>query len=125
MTRFDWRLGLKLVCVASILVTSCGGAPLSLDQWQPRWNALTESINDLESSPITHTECQGTLAFLREQKPELTPPPLEDLEVPVASWFNQAEDIFFECDFDDIGRRSFDTLRALEDEVEAVLALEA
>lgn len=74
---------------------------------------------------LTPEQCQELLGYLRVQRTVMTPVPLEDLQTPVDTWFNEAEGIFFECDLDSDGAQdSLLTLEAVEGEVDIVLEVE-
>lgn len=122
--RKSWRLGLFVVY--SLVLVSCGNGSLSLSEWELLWRDTVEQITELETQGITPSQCQETLGYLRVQRPALSPPPLEDLEDPLDSWFGLAEDAFFECRFgsETDKDRTFDTLRTYVAEVETVLTLE-
>ncbi len=124
MSRSDCSVPSRVVLAAAVLLTSCGTASLTLNQWQPRWQEVVERVEEVTTDLTTQAQCEQALRFLREQRPRLTPPPLEDLQGPVTSWFDEAEDAFFECRFDINGRRTRESLAALETEVETVLSLE-
>lgn len=118
-----------LVAMLSIFLTlaSCRAQELPLAEWRPLWQDTVEQIQDMSDEPISQQECSQTLGFLRERRPELSPPPLEDLSKPVDSWFDLAEHAFFECKFVEPGSEVsdvFQRLRVLEAEVELVLNLE-
>lgn len=116
-------VGAALLLLIGLLVSSCGSESLTLDEWQTRWQEVVKHVDQTLAGEITHEECEETLGFLREQRPDLTPPPLTDLREPVDSWFETAEDLFFECAFTgDQGKP--DTLQVLEAEVEIVISLE-
>ena len=75
---------------------------------------------------ITPQQCEEMLAYLRVQRTVLTPVPIEDVKRPFDRWFETAEGILFECDMgDEVVEERLLTLEALEDEIEAVLALES
>lgn len=96
-----------------------------LEEWTPLWQDTVGQIQDMSDQPISQQECNRTLGFLRERRPELSPPPLEDLSNPVASWFGLAEQAFFDCKFVESSEDVFLRLRVLEAEVELVVALES
>lgn len=111
----------------SLILVSCGEEVLPLAEWRPLWQDTVEQVQDMSDEPISQQECNQTLGFLRERRPELSPPPLGDLSGPLDSWFTLAEDAFFECRFGEPGsegRSAFQTLEVFEAEVETVLALE-
>lgn len=118
-----------LVAMLSIFLTlaSCRAQALPLAEWRPLWQDTVEQIQDMSDEPISQQECNQTLGFLRERRPELSPPPLEDLSGPVDSWFDLAEHAFFECEFVEPESEVsdvFQRLQVLESEVELVLDLE-
>lgn len=120
--RFAWLMT-GMVLVTGLMLTSCGGAPMELDEWQQRWQQVTDDVDDTFTETITSDGCENALGYLREQRPDLTPTPLADLRAPVTSWFETAEDLFFECDFAP-GQGKPETLQVLEAEVEIVISLE-
>jgi hypothetical protein len=120
----NWRIaGGALILLVGVLVSSCGDESLTLDEWLPRWQLVVEHVNDTLANQITHEDCEDILGDLREQRPDLTPPPLGDLREPVDSWFEAAEDLFFVCAFTSDQTKP-DTLEVLEAEVELVISLE-
>lgn len=111
-----------------LILASCRAQELPLAEWRPLWQDTVEQIQDMSDEPISQQECIQTLGFLREKRPELSPPPLEDLSNPVDAWFDLAEHAFFECRFVDPGtevRDVFERLRVFEAEVQLVLDLES
>lgn len=115
------------VLISLALSTACDGGGLALDEWEAQWNDVVERVaTTIDEGSATDTVCNQTLGYLREQRPELSPPPLEDLEGPVGAWFDEAESLFFECDWME-GNGSVDRFRTLdtvEAEVRLVLNLE-
>lgn len=109
-------------------VVSCTDGVLPLEDWVMQWDSTVERVQDLRTEPISQQECEETLAFLRNRRDELSPPPLEDLRAPVGEWFGSAEEAFFDCDFGEPGseqRTVFRTLETFEAEVETVIQLES
>ncbi len=109
-----------------LVIVSCGDEMPSLGEWERQWREVVGSVEDQATEPITADQCEQTLAYLRQVRPDLDPPPLPDLEPPVDSWFAEAEDAFFECQFDDQDRRTevFRSLETYEAEVDTVLSIE-
>lgn len=117
---------MALIVSIAVAVASCANGPLPVAEWESRWAETTALVTAARDAAITEAECGRTLSQLREVRPDLSPPPIEDLEVPVDQWFDEAEDVFFECEFSDSETisRAFRTLETLRAEVETVLSLE-
>jgi hypothetical protein len=73
--------------------------------------------------------CETTLAYLRSNRAELLPSPDLAIDDAVNSWFEIAEDAFFECPPESAQMGSFSDayteLGVLEAEIEVVLQLRA
>lgn len=118
-------IGVVLISLA--ISTACNGGALTLDEWETQWDDVVERVaTTVDEGVPTDTVCNQTLGYLREQRPELSPPPLEDLEAPVSAWFDEAEGLFFACDWmeEDGPVDELTTLDTLEAEVQLVLDLE-
>lgn len=106
-------------------ITACAEPRLSLNVWEEVWQQTVDRVAQMENGEIPEDECTQVLAYLREQRPHLSPLPAEGLEKPVNSWFELAQAAFFECPPD--GERvkgwtdAFEQLRVIEAEVAAVL----
>lgn len=92
---------------------------MPIADWSEQWSETVATVDAALSAPLTQETCETTLGYLREQRVDLEPTPLVDLEAPVRSWFDLAEDITFECEL-----RDDDRLGVLESEVELVLSAE-
>lgn len=114
-----------LSLIAILFVTSCGGQPPPVSEWEVTWRNTVSTVQEASNPDTTQPECDDILAYLRVQRTVVSPVPLEDLETPVDAWFSEAESVFFECDLGgNAAAGSLETLRALESEVEAVLEVE-
>lgn len=112
--------------VVGALFISCGGSSVPLDEWEAQWRGVLATVEAVATRDVTEEVCEQTLGYLRAARPELAPPPIEDLEAPVDDWFREAEDAFFECVLVDPAAtdRVLETLTVLEREVDVVLDLE-
>jgi hypothetical protein len=118
-------VGVMLIMV--MLLGACGDGDLSLEEWETRWEEVVEEVaTTIDEGVADESACDETLGYLRERRPDLTPPPLGDLEVPVDAWFEEAEGLFFECTILVPGAAAdqLTTLHALEAEVTVILQLE-
>lgn len=119
------RLLIIVSLVAGLALTSCGEQPAPLSEWEVTWFNTVSTVDAASTANATQRDCEDMLSYLRVQRTVVSPVPLEDLEVPVAAWFSEAESIFFDCDLGSAtADDSLETLRALENEVEAVLEVE-
>lgn len=116
--------GLVTLTIA-IAVIACGNETEPVDEWETIWDNTVAIVNEATAADPTSEQCQDLLGYLRVQRTILTPVPLDDLEIPVDTWFTEAEAMFFECDFDREGAEgSLLTLKAVESEVGAVLEVQ-
>lgn len=117
-----------MMLVGLALLGACNGGELTLQEWKTQWDDVVERVaTTIDQDSPTSTVCNETLGYLRERRPDLSPPPLEDLEEPVSAWFDEAEGLFFDCDWVVGGEGPVDalrTLQTLEAEVQVVLDLE-
>jgi hypothetical protein len=121
----DRLLAVVIGLVLALVVTGCGDATEPLDEWEAVWSSTISTVAQASTSDISTDQCQDLLGYLRVQRLNLAPVPLDDLEEPIDSWFTEAERIFFECDLSgDAGQSSLVTLEALEGEVAVVLEVE-
>lgn len=121
---FVW---VSVIMIAALLLRACGGADLTLEEWELRWEEVVEEVATTIDEGVTdESVCDQMLGDLREKRPDLTPPPLDDLEAPVDAWFEVAESLFFECTVlrPDDAADQLRTMRALEAEVAVILDLE-
>jgi hypothetical protein len=99
---------------------------MSLNAWEQVWQQTVDHIADVEAEEIPEEECTRVLAYLREQRPQLSPLPADGLEKPVNSWFELAQAAFFECPPDSEKVKgwtaAFEQLGVIEAEVATVLS---
>lgn len=118
-----------LTLTAALAIAACGdGRPTAAD-WQPTWLRLTEAIpvEAALAGDDAATICSDTLAFLRGNRADLLPSPDLAIDDAVTTWFEIAEDAFFECppSNEQIGSfaEAYAELNRLEAEVDVVLEL--
>ncbi|MBW3666852.1 MAG: hypothetical protein KY394_04575 [Actinobacteria bacterium] len=118
--------GLGLAIVTGILVAGCSEPRMSLESWEQVWDQAVDRVARVEAPDIPEEECSEMLAYLRELRPMLDPPPVEGLQKPLDSWFRLAESAFFECppDGETVSgwADAFERLSLLESDIAAVLA---
>ncbi|HEU4319160.1 MAG TPA: hypothetical protein VFS66_03680 [Acidimicrobiia bacterium] len=114
-----------LAVTVTVTATACGDGNEPVGEWERSWGDIVATVAGATDGDLTPEQCQDLLGYLRVQRTVVTPVPLEDLETPVDTWFNEAESIFFDCDFDsDRSRETLLTLEAVEGEVDIVLEVE-
>lgn len=128
------RLGKSSVVVPllCLMLVACGGDRPAASEWRATWEAVTAGIPELsivtEDGPDAAV-CETTLAYLRSNRAELLPSPDLAIDDAVNSWFEIAEDAFFECPPESAQMSSFSDayaeLGVLEAEIEIVLQLRA
>jgi len=133
-TRSQLRRGLRnavvAVGVSAIALTSCSTARPTVEEWQPTWDRVVSAIpnESIVGENPPRELCDETLAYLRDNRPALSPTPDLALDDTVKDWFDVAEDAFFECPptSQQIGSFSeaYSLLARLQAEVDLVLDLD-
>ena len=127
----EWRfvrsglIGIAIMAMA--LTAACDGSDPTLEEWEAQWQEVVETVEStIDEGVETDAVCDQTLGYLRERRPELSSVPLEDLREPVSAWFDEAEGLFFDCDWGENGSEDeLRTLNTLEAEVQLVIELES
>ncbi len=85
--------------LACLLLVGCGSDRPAPEDWRAGWEAVTSAIPDEEtvSETLAVAVCEQTLAHLRANRTDLLPSPDMAIDDAVNSWFEIAEDAFFEC----------------------------
>lgn len=86
------------LCLA-LLLAACGDDRPSSEDWRPDWQRVVAAVPDeaVIVADNTETLCGETLAFLRGNRADLLPAPDLAIDDAVNTWFEIAEDAFFEC----------------------------
>lgn len=125
LARPSWVASSSAALALLVAVSACSEPRMSLDAWEQVWEQTVDRIAETEADEIPPEECTKVLAYLREQRPRLSPLPADGLEKPVNSWFEVAQAAFFECPPDGEKMKgwqeAFERLEVIEAEVRTVL----
>lgn len=112
--------------ILMLLIAACGGSDLTAEEWETTWDEAVERVDTTVDEGVDQADCEHTLGYLREIRPELSPPPIDNLEAPVDAWFDEAEHLFFDCVWvsEDPSADHLSTLHTLEAEVRTVIDVE-
>jgi hypothetical protein len=119
-----------MLAAIAIILSSCSSSRPTVEEWQPAWLQVVESIpsESVIGGTPAQAICNETLGYLRSSRASLLPTPDLAIDDAVTDWIDTAEEAFFECPPNNERVRGFpeayELLRRFEGEVGLVLEMD-